>query len=126
MNPHASPWNRSSQPTIRDQQLRQRWLQIKLHVTRSVCATEQHGILTIDQELYIAKHSRKFRLRSHLDWAHYTPRTIAQAIDNCTLDQYYEFMLADHRSDPNDWKDTDLEQELKAYYAARVGRCSLI
>jgi len=91
--------------------------------------TEYNGTLTIgvgNVTFYIAKNSSKMRLRSHLDWCWYTPKTLAQAIDSNTVESYYEIMLNDIRSDPNEWKDRDIEMELKTFYAERVGRASLI
>ncbi len=126
MNPHQSPWNRPQPQRIQDQQLYWRWAAIKKHITQPQSVSEYQGILTINKKIYIAKNSAKFRLKSNLDWAYYTPKTLAAALDNNTVDQYYEFMLQDHRSDSNDWKDHDLEMELKAFYAARAGRCDLV
>lgn len=126
MNPHNSPWNKPKLQMINDKQLYWRWAPIKSHLVGSVKVVEHNGILAINKEIYIAKNSSKFRIKSHLDWAWYTPKTLAQAIDNNTVDQYYEIMLHDVRSDPNEWKDHDFEMELKAFYAARVGRCSII
>lgn len=126
MNPHNSPWNKPKPQIVQDKKLYWRWAPIKAHLNKVVPINEYQGILRIDKDIYIAKNSSKFRIRSHLDWTWYTPKTLAQAIDNNTVDQYYEIMLADVRSDPNDWKDQDFEQELKSFYAARVGRCSLV
>jgi hypothetical protein len=126
MNPHLSPWNKPQPQIVQDKKLYWRWAPIKRHLARPVGISEYQGILTIGKDIYIAKNSSKFRIRSHLDWAWYTPKTLAQAIDNNTVDQYYEIMLTDVRSDPNVWKDSDFELELKSFYAARVGRASLI
>jgi len=126
MNPHNSPWNKPSFVYINDQSLRWRWLAIKKHLTSNPSIIEHNGILTINGEFYIAKNSPKMRLKSHLDWCWYTPKTLATAIDTNTVDSYYEIMLSDVRSDPNLWKDKDIEMELKTYYAERNGRASLI
>jgi hypothetical protein len=99
---------------------------IKKHITTTITANEFHSVLAINKDIYIAKKSCKFRLRSHLDWAWYTPKSLAQAIDNNTVESYYEIMLANINSDPNVWKDTDFELELKSFYAARAGRANLI
>lgn len=112
---------------IHDPLLQQRWLRIRRLLTKPVSADEiRQGILAIDRDIYVAKKSMKFRLKSHLDWAYYTPTTLAQAINTDTVEQYYEVMLKDVNSDPNLWKDRDFEMELKAIYAARVKRASLI
>lgn len=126
MNPHNSPWNKPRLQIVQDKQLYWRWAPIKRHLTQPVVISEYQGILRIGKDIYIAKKSSKFRIKSNLDWAWYTPKTLAQAIDNNTVEQYYEIMLNDVRSDPNEWKDHDFEMELKAFYAARAGRCSLM
>ena len=112
---------------ISDQLLQQRWLRIRRHLTKPAVADQgSFGFLSINGDIYVAKKSVKFRLRSHLDWAYYTPKTLAQAIDTGTVEQYYEVMLKDVKSDPNEWKNRDFELELKAIYAERIGRASLI
>jgi hypothetical protein len=126
MNPHASPWYRRPVPVIRDQQLRWRWQAINQHLARVPDVIEYRGMLMINDQFYICKNSSKMRLKSHLDWVHYTPRTLAQAIDQQQVPVYYEFMMQDHRSDPNVWNDRDFEMQLKSFYAARAGRCSPI
>lgn len=112
---------------IKDQLLYFRWHAIKKHMTqpRGYVLLEQNGQLLIrDFNCYIAKHSNKMRLYSQLDWCHYEPSTLAQAIESNTLDQYYEIMLLDNRSDPNIWQRPDQEHILKVHYAARGGRAS--
>ena len=112
---------------IYDQLLQQRWLRIRRHITKPAVADEGgFGFLCINGDIYVAKKSVKFRLRSHLDWAYYTPKTLADAINTDTVEQYYEAMLKDVKSDPNEWKDKDFEHELKAIYAQRAGRASLL
>jgi hypothetical protein len=112
---------------IYDPLLQQRWLRIRRLLTKPAQADEGNlGILSINGDIYVAKKSMKFRLRSHLDWAYYTPKTLAQAIDSDTVESYYEIMLKDIRSDPNEWKDLDFELELKTRYAERVGRADFI
>ena len=126
MNPLSSPWNKPSPVKINDRHLYFRWAAIKKHLTTQPRIAEHNGILTINKDYYIAKNSSKMRLRSHLDWCWYTPKTLAQAIDSGTVESYYEIMLNDIRSDPNLWKDRDIEMELKSFYAQRVDRASLI
>lgn len=129
MNPYASPWNKPRTQYINDPHLYTTWAAIQKHLTTTVNVIEQNNMLAVNvgkQRIYLAKRSTKFRLRSHLDWAWYTPKTIAQAINDATIEQYYEFMLCDRRSDPNVWKDQDIEMLFKAFYAARAGRCSEI
>ena len=125
-NPHNSPWLKTGYTYIRDNKLRAKFNEIKKYATNFMSVAEYNGILTINKDIYLAKNSTKFRLRSHLDWAWYTPQTLAQAIDKGVVDQYYEIMLKHINSDPNVWKNTDFEMELKTYYAARVGRADLI
>lgn len=129
MNPLNSPWNKPKFQTIADKQLYFRWAAIKKHLNSLPSIAEHNGILTINTNginFYIAKNTSKMRLRSHLDWCWYTPKTLAQAIDSGTVESYYEIMLADVRSDPNEWKDRDIEMELKTFYAERLGRASIL
>ena len=128
-NPYNSPWLIPAKIYIKDNILRHKYNQIKFHTTTDFQIAEFNGTLTLTKNttrLYIAKNSIKFRIKSHLDWAWYTPKTLAQAIDNDTLDSYYEIMLTNINSDPNIWKDSDFELQLKSFYAARAGRASLI
>lgn len=126
MNPLNSPWNKPKFQIIQDQQLYWRWKSIFNHLQKPAKYDESNGLLLINNQFYIAKKSSKMRLKSHLDWAWYTPKTLAQAMDTGQVEQYYEFMLHDARSDPNQWKDHQTEMALKTYYAERAGRASLI
>ena len=115
---------------INDLILKTRWIRISRHLlTNKVVVQEYKGTLTClvnNITFYLSKNSTKFRLKSQLDWAWYTPKTLADAIKNNNLESYYEIMLNDVRSDPNDWKDKDIEMELKSFYANRAHRCNLI
>ena len=106
------------------------WIRIRRHLNAPQRITFSEGRLatihTSSNTIYISKSTNKFRLKSHLDWAHYTPKTLAHAINNDDVDVYYERQLKDSNSTPNIWKRKDEEQELKSYYAARDGRASLI
>ena len=126
MNPHKSIWNVPQTPVIVDNQLRNKWASIKRHLKTNPNIRECYGLLKVNEFFFIAKNNRKMRLESHLDWTFYEPKTLAQAIDANTVESYYEIMLNDIRSDPNIWKDRDLEMELKSYYAARKNRADLI
>ena len=86
----------------------------------------KHGIDANGLKIYLAKSAPKFRYKSHIDWAYFTPSGLADAINNNEVDKYYELMLKHPQSDPNIWQNTDFEMELKSYYAARVGRASMI
>lgn len=107
-----------------------KWIKIRRHLTNpsTVRFYDQSlaTIATANNKLYISKTSDKFRLKSHLDWAYYTPKTLAFAINNNDVDVYYEQQLKHQNSDPNIWKRWDEEMDLKSYYAARAGRASLI
>jgi hypothetical protein len=126
INPLNSPWNKSKSLFIGDKMLWSRWVSIKKYLTTTPTIIERYGYLEINHICFIAKNSSKMRLKSHLDWCHYTPKTLAQAIDGNNIESYYEIMLNDVQSDPNVWKDTDFEMELKTHYAARSGRASLL
>jgi len=115
--------------SICDKILIQKWLRIKRRLTTQYTAYEANGMLTIStnqETIYLAKNSDKMRLKSHLDWVFYDPKSLAYAIDNNIVDSYYELMSTHSKSDPNQWKDFDYEMELKSFYASRVGRASLI
>lgn len=126
INPHNSLWNKPKTPFIGDIKLWSRWAAISKHLTTTPTIIERTGYLEINRMCYISKNSSKMRLKSHLDWCHYTPKTLAQAIDSNDIESYYEIMLNDVRTDPNVWKDVDFEMELKSHYAARVGRANCI
>lgn len=127
MNPHNSPWLKNvKKPTVKDIVLRHKFAKIQHYSNNNLLGVEYNGILAINKHIYIAKNSIKFRIKSHLDWAYYTPKTLADAIDNNCVDAYYEIMLHDVRSDPNVWKDHDFEMILKSYYAARANRAEII
>ena len=125
-NPYNSPWLKPKFVKFNDDKFRWRYLAIKKHLTTDVKVAEFHSTLVLNQNIYLAKNSMKFRLKSHLDWAWYTPKTLAQAIDSDTVDSYYEIMLNHVNSDPNVWKDIDLEMTMKSFYAARAGRANII
>jgi hypothetical protein len=129
MNPKNSIWNVPKDPYISDLKLYHKWHAIKKHLSTptSITLLDQgytRNMIVINNKCIIAKNSTKFRLISHLDWAYYTAKGLATAIDNNDIDGYYERMLADNRSDPNEWKDQNKESELKVHYAHRVGRAS--
>lgn len=127
MNPYNSPWlKKPKKPTVKDIILRHKFAKIYQHIQTDITAVDYNGILAINKNIYIAKNSTKFRIKSHLDWAYYTPKTLANAIDNDCVDRYYEIMLHDIHSDPNVWQDHDFEMTLKSYYAARAFRANLI
>ena len=115
-------------PYISDQRLYWRYSAIQPYLQKNHTVTIgfNAGYLCFDKEVYIAKKSQKFRLKGWIDWAWYTPKTIANALDNNTMEDYYKFMLNDSRSDPNFWKDPNFEVQLKTYYAARAGRNKII
>lgn len=125
-NPYNSPWLKPKFVKINDDKFRWRFMAIKNHIATTLTVAEYHSTLVLNKNIYLAKNSMKFRLKSHLDWAWYTPKTLAQAIDTDTIDSYYEIMLNHVNSDPNIWKDSDFEMKLKTYYAARIGRASII
>jgi hypothetical protein len=108
-----------------DPQFKSRWFAIKQYLTKPVNRLGQsYGLLQIDN-CYISSNS-KMRLISHIDWCYYDAKDLAVAIENNTVDSYYEQQLKHINSDPNVWARTDQEHELKSYYAARRGRASLI
>lgn len=112
---------------INDKALYRVWARIAKYLTSTTHnVVEYRGMLGYNKQFLLAKHSAKMRLLSHLDWVHYTPKELANAINNNTVEEYYEQKLLDNRSDPNVWKRPSEEHELKAKYAARAGRASII
>lgn len=107
-----------------------KWVRIRRHLTKTPPTLHDNkglaAIHTNKSIIYISKTSDKFRIKSYLDWAYYTPKTLAAAIDNDDLEVYYTHQLNHQKSDPNIWKRWSEEQDLKFYYAARAGRASLI
>jgi len=103
-----------------------RWATIKKFLTTEHTYKERHSGLIIDELFVIAANKPKMRPLGQIDWAWYTPKTLAKAMDDGTVLQYYEMMLKDKRSDPNRWKSRAEEMEKKALYAARAGIAELI
>ena len=106
-----------------------KWYAIRKHLTSNHSVFRDYTLATIitpNSTIYISKSNDKFRLKSYLDWAWYSPQTIAKAIDNDDLEVYYQVQLFNQNSDPNIWKRWNEEQDLKSYYAARANRASLI
>lgn len=106
-----------------------KWLSIRRHLNTNHTTFYDQSLTTLvtpNSKIYISKTSNKFRLKSYLDWAWYSPKTLALAIDADDLEVYYTLQLNHQKSDPNIWKRWDEEQDLKSYYAARAGRASLI
>lgn len=127
INPHSSPWLIPPKPRfIADTQLYWRWQAIAKYLSTPQTYKEVSGQLIVNNQFLIAKKSAKMRLISHLDWCHYTPKTLAAAIESNTVDIYYEQQLKDSRSDPNEWRDKPKEMTLKTHYAVRKGRASKI
>lgn len=87
---------------------------------------ENHTGYVLNGKYLIAKHKQLIRPLSFLDWAWYTPKGLAVALLEDTVDSYYENMLHDPRSPANEWKRPEEEMQKKAKYAERAGRASLI
>lgn len=123
-NPYTSPYLKPiRRPTI------PKWSRIQRHCKTNHAFAYDNNVITVDtpsSRFYLAKNSDKFRLKSYLDWAWYSPKTLAAAIDNDDIEVYYTCQLNHQNSDPNIWGDWNEEQDLKSYYAARAGRASLI
>ena len=107
------------------------WMWSKLSSIQKYCTkridteTYQQG-LVIEGRYLIAKKKTMFRPLGQLDWAWYTAKGLGTAIENDTLDHYYEAMLKDDRSPPNVWKRRHEEMEKKTYYAVRSGLAEFI
>ena len=85
----------------------------------------QQGLI-IDDEFLISVHRTKMRPLGQLDWSWYTPKTLAIAMNECKVLEYYEKMLKDKRSDTNKWKNKRKEMELKTLYAVKAGKAEFI
>lgn len=113
---------------INDRILYRKWQAISallLSNTHKLKVSAQN-MLIVNNQFILAKSKEKMRLVSQLDWVHYTPADLAQAINTNTVDAYYEQQLNDSLSDPNVWKRHHEEMELKSFYAQRSGRASEI
>ena len=118
INPKNSPWFKSSAP-----QLPNNLKQIALAVTRQDVKyfDSQYSTIVLPQtKLYLTSSSMKFRLKGNLDWAHYTDQSLAYAINQDCVEDYYQIMLTHTNSDPNVWKHKQIEHTLKLYYANRA------
>ena len=103
-----------------------RWIAIERFFTTEHTYKETRSGLIIDEQLLIAANKPKMRPLGQIEWSWYTPKTLAKAMDERTVLQYYEMMLKDKRSDPNKWKNKDQEMQKKALYAARSGSAELL
>lgn len=128
INPYNSPLLKpKKEKFISDKKLFFRWNSIKKYVPHPQNIYESGGLLCVnmgEHTVMIAKNKSKFRLKSHLDWVHYTPKGLGTAITYGDVEVYYERQHQDTRSDPNIWGDTHEEHQLKTHYAARAGRAS--
>ena len=97
-----------------------------LNTTTQNLRVSRQNMLIVDSKFIIIQKSNKFRLVSQIDLAYYTPKDLANAINTNTVEQYYEQMLNDKRSDPNKWKRLDEEMGIKSFYAARSHRADLL
>ena len=111
---------------IQDFRLWSRWSAIKKFLTSEHKIRESRGGLIINDMFIIAKKTSKMRPIGQLDWSWYTPKTLAKAMDEGKVYEYYEMMLKDKRSDPNKWKRSEEEMEKKAFYASQQGRAQLL
>jgi len=123
-NPYNSPHLRP--PRIQDKQLYFRWANIYKHLSGFFHLEQQHGMLLVNDEFYIAKSATVMRLKSHLDWVHYDPQDLAQAMLKAQVPAYYEQQMSDPESPGDHWRDKAKEQDLKVHYAVRAGRATEI
>tara|TARA_R110000803_G_scaffold1228_7_gene4035 strand:- start:1345 stop:1749 length:405 start_codon:yes stop_codon:yes gene_type:complete len=79
----------------------------------------QGGVLESDIPFMIAKNRPLLRPLGILDWAYYTPKKLAEAVDLGLVEEYYYEMLDDPRSPDNIWKDKEKEKRMKEEYANR-------
>lgn len=79
------------------------------------------GITLLRHDVTLAKKKTRFRPLGILDYAHFTVKGLAEAIDNDSVIEYYIEMLEDPRSPDNVWKDKEKEKSLKLAYAVQNG-----
>jgi len=78
-----------------------------------------HSGVIINDLIIIAKKKSLFRLLGHLDWAKYTPKTLAEAMDAGNIELYYQKMRLNKKSPSSEWKDKAKENKLKKIYKER-------
>jgi hypothetical protein len=113
-------------PYIRNKSFYFKWKAIEKYLEANHDIKESHQGLIIDGLFMIAANKTKMRPLGQLDWAWYTAKTLATAMNENRVLHYYEAMLKDKRSDANKWKRRDEEMEMKTKYAVRAGKASFI
>ena len=103
-----------------------KFIAIQKHLTYEPKLRETHGGLIIDEQFIIAARKTKMRPLGQIDWSWYTAKTLATAMNNGEVLEYYERMLTDPRSDKNKWKRPEEEMEKKTLYAVRQGIAEFI
>lgn len=119
---NPSKYNRIQAKNLK---LSNRWGQLRPHITVNIKQWTNNGYLIIERlktRIFLTQNTTKFRIKSRLDWVHYDPIDLANAINNNDIEYYYYMQLGDPNSYPNDWKRIQEEHDLKTYYANRVGR----
>ena len=111
---------------IKNKNFWRKWSVIEPYLTGEHSLKEKQYGLIIDDLFIIIGTKTKMRPVGQLDWAWYTPKTLAIAMNEGTVLQYYEKMLKDNRSDHNIWKRPEEEMEKKTYYASRGGKVDFI
>mgnify|MGYP003975873637 FL=1 len=111
-------------PYIKDVALYYKWTAIRQHLPNPIhdIRITQQKLLIVNKQFLLAGKKQKMRLVSYLDWVHYTPKTLAFAIETNQVEDYYWYQMGDPKSDPNIWKDINEEYQLKKFYALRAGR----
>jgi len=107
-------------PYIESKSLYFRLLAIDKLLDCQISVREHHQGLVIDEELIIAKNKPLFRPLGIIDWAHFTPKGLAKAINSGSASKYYKKMLKDPLSPQNKWCDKKLEREMKSFYLKRA------
>jgi len=103
-----------------------KWVAIEKYLIGEHALRETHGGLIIDETFIIAGRKTKMRPLGQIDWSWYTAKTLATAMNEGTVLEYYEHMLTDKRSDPNKWKRSEEEMFKKTKYAVRQGLAEFI
>ena len=111
---------------IRNSNFYAMFVRLQKHLTYEPELRETQGGLIIDEQFIIAGRKTKMRPLGQIDWSWYTAKTLATAMNEGQVLQYYERMLTDPRSDKNKWKRPEEEMEKKTLYAVRQGIAEFI
>lgn len=93
----------------------------KLEVFADVKLVSQGFLIEAEGEepILLAKRKPLMRKAGDLDWLHYSPSSLAEALSSGSFEEYYLEAEHDPRSLENKWRDKGKEQTLKQIYRER-------